>query len=176
MKLYEIPNTITSYWDSKFLSHFWRTIWQKLGTKLQFNSSHYPQTFGKTEVINHILEALLRSLIEKNIQEWENLLPHAEFAYNRSINQTIGCSPFEVIYGLNPISLLDLSPIQQEGHFSGEAKKRAEFIQKIHQQVRVKILKQIEKYKKQANKHIGKVLFKEGALVWIHLRNERSPN
>ena len=76
------------------------------------------------------------------------MLPHAEFAYNRSINQTTGCSPFEAVYGLNPISPLDLSLIQQEGHFNGEAKRRAEFIQKIHQPVRAKILRQTEKYKK----------------------------
>ena len=120
----------------------------ELGTKLQFSTSHYPQTDGQTEVVNSTLEALLRSLIKKNIQEWENLLPHTKFAYNRSINQTTRCFPFEVVYGLNPISPLDFSPIQQEGQFSGKAKKRAEFIQKIHQQVWAKILKQTENYKK----------------------------
>ena len=38
------------------------------------------------------------------------------------------------------------------------------------------IVKQIEKYCKQANKHQKPTSFKEGDLVWIHLRKERFPS
>ena len=108
--------------------------------------------------------------MKKNIREWESLLPHVEFSYNLSISQTIGCSPFEAVYGMNPIGPLDLAPIHLTDHFSGEADERAKFIKTIHEQVRDKILKETEKYKKQADKHRNKVVFKEGDLVWIHLR------
>ncbi|RDX91558.1 hypothetical protein CR513_26443, partial [Mucuna pruriens] len=33
----DLPKTIVSYRDSKFLSHFWRILWSKLGTKLLFS-------------------------------------------------------------------------------------------------------------------------------------------
>ena len=114
--------------------------------------------------------------MKKNIREWESLLPHAEFAYNSSTRQTTSCSPFEAVYGMNSIGPFDLAPIHPTDHFSGEADERAKFIKKIHEQVRDKILKQIEKYKKQADKHRKKVVFKEGDLVWIHLKKERFPN
>ena len=131
---------------------------------------------GKTEVVNRSLGAVIRSLVKKNVRESKSLLPHAEFAYNRSTSQTTGCSPFEVVYGMNPIAPLDLSPIHVANHFIGEADERAKFIKKIHGQVRGKILKQTEKYKKQADKHKKKVVFNEGDLVWIHLRKEKFPN
>ena len=103
--------------------------------------------------------------MKRNVKEWENLLPHVEFAYNRSTSQTTGCSPFEAVYGMNPIGPLDLSPIHVNSQFSGEADERAKFIKKIHEQVRSKILKQIEKYKKHADKHQKKLVFDEGDLV-----------
>ena len=42
---------------------------------------------------------------------WENLLPHIEFAYNRVVNSTASHTPFEVVYGLNPLTPLDLLSI-----------------------------------------------------------------
>jgi len=38
-------------------------------------------------------------------------MPQIEFAYNRVVRNTTNLSPFEVVYGFNPISLLDLLPL-----------------------------------------------------------------
>jgi hypothetical protein len=59
--------------------------------------------------------------VGKNIRQWDLLLAQAEFAYNRSTSQTTSCSPFEDVYGLNPIYPLDLAPIPTTIQFSGDA-------------------------------------------------------
>jgi hypothetical protein len=86
--------------DTKFVGHFWRTLWKKLGTNLSFNSSYHPQMDGQKKVINRSLGDLLRSLVTEHHSQWDNILPQVEFAYNDSINISIGQSPFHIVYGV----------------------------------------------------------------------------
>nr|GEV32692.1 hypothetical protein [Tanacetum cinerariifolium] len=103
VKLHGIPKTLTSDQDIKF-----------------------------TEVVNRSLENLLRSLIGDNAKQWDLILPQAEFAYNRSVNHTTGKSPFEVVYGRNPITPLDLVPVLEVGRFSEEEANQSEQIKELH--------------------------------------------
>jgi hypothetical protein len=79
VRLHGVPNTIVSDRDAKFLSHFWRTLWAKLGTKLLFSTTCHPQTDGQTEVVNRTLSTMLRAILKNNIKMWEECLPHVEF-------------------------------------------------------------------------------------------------
>ncbi|GKA17093.1 RNA-directed DNA polymerase [Tanacetum coccineum] len=87
VKLHSVPKNLTSDRDVKLVSHFWRTLWTRLGSKLQFSSSHHPQTDGQTEVVNRSLRNILWSLIGDNAKQWDLILPQAEFSYNRSVNR-----------------------------------------------------------------------------------------
>jgi Integrase zinc binding domain/Integrase core domain len=175
VKLHGIPNTITSNRDPKFVGHFWRTFWRKMGTKLQFSSAYHPQTNGQTEIVNQSLSNLLRSLVGDNIRQWDLVLPQAEFSYNRSGSKITGKNPFEVVYGCNPKSHLDLVSLPISHSYSGDADERAKEIKDLYEKVRKRIEKQNQKYKRQANKHRRTVIFKEGDLVWVHLSKEIFP-
>jgi hypothetical protein len=66
------------------------------------STSFHPQTDGQTEQINQMIEAYLRSFINYEMDNWVGLLPMAEFAYNNSVTQATGMSPFFANYGRHP--------------------------------------------------------------------------
>ncbi|GJW22251.1 RNA-directed DNA polymerase [Tanacetum coccineum] len=160
---------------AQLLSHFWVTLWRKMGTKLKFSTSSHPQTDGQTEVTNRTLGSLLRSLINTNLKQWEELLPQAEFAYNRAPNKTTGRSPFMVVYGLNPKTPLDLAVLDTSTKFNQEASDRAADIKALHQLVHDKITKSNELIKYRRDKGRKHILFQPGDLVWVHFRKDRFP-
>lgn len=130
-----MPKTITSDHDVKFVSHFWRMLWRKMGTQVQFSSSHHLQMNGQTEVVNRSLGNLLRSLVGENRRQWDLVLAQAEFTYNRSKSCTTCKTPFEVVTGFNPITSLDLTPLVTPTHFSSDGKAHAKQIQQLHDHV-----------------------------------------
>ena len=157
VRLHGMLRTIVTDRDAKFLSYFWKTLWCKLGTKLLFSTTCHPQTYGQTEVVNRTLSTLLRPIIKKNIKTWEDRLPHVEFAYNHTIHSAPKFSPFEIVYGFNPLTPLDLSPLPMSEHVNLDGKKIAEFFKQIHEHARLNIERRKEQYVKQANKGIAKL-------------------
>ena len=84
-------------------------------------------------------------------------------------------SPFEVVYGFNPLSSLDLLPLLLSKRVSTDSKKKADTIQKLYEKVRANIEAKTKVYTRKANKKRNKVIFEEGDLVWVHPRKERLP-
>uniref|UniRef100_A0A2N9FAG5 Reverse transcriptase n=1 Tax=Fagus sylvatica TaxID=28930 RepID=A0A2N9FAG5_FAGSY len=175
VRLHGMPRTIVSDRDAKFLSYFWKTLWGKLGTKLLFFTTCHPQMDGQTEVVNRILSSLLRGIIKKNLKTWEDCLPHVEFAYNRSIHSATKFSPFEMVYGFNPLSPLDLTSLPLSDRVNLDGKKKAEFVKMIHEKARLNIERRTKQYVQQANKGRKKVVFELGDCVWLHLRKDCFP-
>jgi len=94
VRLHSMPSIIVSDSDAKFFSHFWRTLWNKLGTKLLFSTTYHSQTDGQTERVNRTLGTMLRAILKKNLKMWEECLLHVEFSYNRATHSTTKVSPF----------------------------------------------------------------------------------
>jgi hypothetical protein len=65
VRLHGLPRRIVSNRDTKFVGHFWRTLWN-MGTYFSFISAYHPQTDGQTQVVNRSLGNLLRSLVTEH--------------------------------------------------------------------------------------------------------------
>ena len=74
-------------------------------------------------------------------------------------SKTTGLSPFKIVYGVEPLSALDLTPRSLNEKPSVEASKRVEEIKHLHQQDKLRIEKSNASYQAQANKHKKRVVF-----------------
>jgi hypothetical protein len=75
VRLHGLPRSIVSDRDTKFIGNFWRKLWKKPGTKLEFSSSYHPQMNGQMEVVNRSLGDLLRSFVIEHRSSWDRILP-----------------------------------------------------------------------------------------------------
>ncbi|GJR27672.1 reverse transcriptase domain-containing protein [Tanacetum coccineum] len=69
----------------------------------------------------------------------------------RSVNLTIGKSPFKVVCGRNPITPLDLVPVPEIGQFSEEGADQSEQIIDLHRSVQEQIIRHNKQYKEHAD-------------------------
>jgi len=57
--LHGLSKSIVSDRDIRFTSHFWRTLWKKMGTVLKFPSTYHRHTDSQTKVVNRSLRCLV---------------------------------------------------------------------------------------------------------------------
>ena len=69
------------------------------------------------------------------------LLTYVEFAYNWTFHSSTGKTPFEVVYGFNPLTPLDLLPLPTNDFANLDGKRKADMMKKIHEQTRLAIEK-----------------------------------
>ncbi|XP_015160499.1 uncharacterized protein [Solanum tuberosum] len=125
----------------------------------------YSRTFHSSTVV-----------LKGKLTSWEDYLLIVEFAYNRTFHSSTGKTPFEVVYGFNPLTPLDLLPFSTNDFANLDGKKKADMMKKIHEQTRLAIEKKNKEVALRRKKGRKYVVFKPGDLVWVHMRKERFPS
>ena len=126
---------------------------------------------GQTEVVNQNLGNLLRYLVGDKLGTWDFSLTTAKFAYNNSVNQSTGKSPFEIIYGLNPNQSIDLVSLSMDNRISEPAISFAQYIRDIYADIWRMITTSTKKYKLTTNARCRNVKFNEGDYVMDRIRS-----
>lgn len=173
MRLHGVPSSIVSDRDFKFMWHFWRTLWRKMGNELKYSNAYLPQIDGQTESINRRLGNFLRCLVGNHVKTWDLVIPQAEFAYINSINRSIKKTPFKAACGLKPQHVLDLVSLPPEARVSNDSEAFSDQIRRVHEEVGKALKASNQSYATAANEHHKIKEFEEGDLVLVHLKIER---
>jgi hypothetical protein len=175
VRLHGLPKNIVSDRDTKFVGHFWRTLWNKLGTNLYFSSTYHPQIDRQIDVVNKSLGKLLRILVNEQGHQWDQILAQEEFAFKNLVNRSTGKSPFKIIYGRQSRGVAELRELKQDEFRSTGVEYFFTKMKRFDDQVKRQIQDSNQKYKNIVDQKRREVHFEVGDEFSAHLRKERFP-
>ncbi|OWZ03691.1 Retrotransposon protein, Ty3-gypsy subclass [Phytophthora megakarya] len=113
VRLHGSPDSIVSDRDSRFLSAFWQEVTARQGSQLRVSTAFKPSTGGQNERSHRFINDYFRAFISPRQNDWDELLPMAEFAYNAHHHCSIDMSPFEADLGYLPRAIDDLAVLDR---------------------------------------------------------------
>lgn len=170
IKLHGVPKSIVTDRDRIFLSKFWRSLFQAMGTTLAMSTAYHPQSDGQTEALNKCLEMYLRCFVAENPKTWLDLLPWAQYWYNTSFHCSAGMSPFQIVYGREPPSLITYYSNENDIPDIASLLQQRD---KVLQQLKQNLVKAQQHMKKMADKRRKEISFEEGQWVFVKLQPYR---
>jgi hypothetical protein len=66
---------------------------------LKFITTYHPESDGKTERVNRVIEEMIRMYVMEKPSKWEDYLHLVEFTHNNGFQASLKMSPFEALYG-----------------------------------------------------------------------------
>jgi len=91
---HRVLSHVISDHGSEFVSHFFYSLGTTLDMRLHFTSGYHPEANSQAERTNQMLEQYLQVYCNYQQDNWSELLPLVEFAYNNTPSATTGVSPF----------------------------------------------------------------------------------
>jgi hypothetical protein len=170
-RLHGLPNSIVSDRDARFTFKFWETLMDLLKVKRSMSTAFHPQTDGQTERVNQTIEQYLRIFCNHEQDNWSEMLPMCEYAYNNSVTSATGLSPFYANYGYHlrtnwPVEAEVKNPASKNYvHWAASVHK---WCHQALEETRESIGKYYDKKSKAAPK------YKVGDLVMLNSKNIRT--
>jgi hypothetical protein len=101
-KLHGLPHNIVSNHGPQFVVEFTREPYRLLGITLSTTTAYHPQADRQTERVNQELEQYLWVFVNECQDNWDELLPMAEFQYNNHVHSGTQQTPFYLDSGQHP--------------------------------------------------------------------------
>ena len=104
-----LPRYISMDCGTHFTSELTKVCLERLGVSPRFHCPYNPRAAGIVERSNSTLKQIISKLAEDNPSSWPKVLPFALWSIRTSINETLGISPYQAIFGqpaIGPLQLL----------------------------------------------------------------------
>ena len=110
-----LPKSVQS--DQVFMSGVFQHVMHELGIKQYRSSALHPESQGALERFHQTLKNMIRSYCFDTEKDWDEGIHFLLFAVRESVQQSLGFSPFELVFGhtvRGPLKLLKEKFLSQE--------------------------------------------------------------
>ena len=104
-----LPKSVQSDQGSNFMSGIFQQVMHELGIKQFRSSAYHPESQGALERFHQTLKNMIRSYCFDTEKDWDEGIHLLLFAVRESVQESLGFSPFELIFGHSvrgPLKLL----------------------------------------------------------------------
>lgn len=111
-----LPRVIQSDQGSNFTSRVFKQALKMLGIGHQMSSAYHPESQGALERFHQTLKSMLRRYCIETGGDWADGLPYLMFATRESVQESLGFSPAELVFGhtvRGPLKLLSEQLLSQ---------------------------------------------------------------
>jgi hypothetical protein len=103
-----IPESVVSDRDPRITARYYAELSRLMGTELNMSTAQHPQSDGQSEREVRTLVTALRAFCNNHQDDWDDILPMLELGFNTSVQASTQRSPYELLYGQQPRTPLDV--------------------------------------------------------------------
>ena len=107
--MFGLPKSVQSDQGSNFMSGLFQQVMQELDIKHYSSSAYHPQTQGALERFHQTLKNMIKTYCFDTKRDWDEGIHLLLFAVRESVQESLGFSPFELVFGHSvrgPLKLL----------------------------------------------------------------------
>ena len=102
------PLILHSDQGRNFESNLMHEISRLMGIHKSRTTAYHPQCDGLVERQNRTIQSILSSFVSQHKDDWDNWVSLAVYAYNTSSHESTGYSPYEMVFGRDPRTPLEV--------------------------------------------------------------------
>ena len=128
-----MPRVIQTDCGTNFTSKYFQEKMKEFGINHVTSSPYHPQSQGVVERFHQTLKTMIRKYCKANETEWDQSIPYLLFAVRSSTNESLGVSPFDMVFGHHARGPLDM--IREQWEDSKSDINLVDYIDKFKSQV-----------------------------------------
>lgn len=115
-----LPKEVQTDRGTNFMSRIFNQSLKDLGIRHVTSSAYHPQSQGAIERFHHTLKEMLRCYCNDEPRKWPTGVPFVLFAVRDSVQEALGYSPFELVFGHDvrgPLKMIKETWMNERGRF-----------------------------------------------------------